>query len=447
LVKWKARQRFFGGQNQNPVWLSTALQKAKSMTGLDLKRITIMHKFVPIRPGILIASLLAALVTTWPARAAVLHVPNQFASIQAAVDAASSGDTIRITAGIYEEQVLIVGKNLRLSGAPGAVLKANPALLPTLSPYGNTEGVRPVLAIVLSDEVWVTGLTVDGARRGEINSELIGVVFHGSSGGIENCTVKNFRDDSDLLGSADGVAAGNFAFLNRPLQHVRISHCRFENNESAVVLTGHDANIPNVLRLEFTVQDNVINGIGPTDTGTQVGILINPGAGGVVKDNRIAGHSSTGAPYSFSFGIQAQSSQPVRYEGNWFADNQEHLDSFSGHGSHFINNTFQGSSTGTRPVGLGVSGDNLQIVNNEFSDMPTGITLFGDDPDFGTALGIATDVKLIANRFCHVAEPMIVEPLVTGVSEHGTRIGCGRNEPDHGKTEHDYQSTSNDNTH
>lgn len=57
-------------------------------------------------------------------------------------------------------------------------------------------------------------------------------------------------------------------------------------------------------------------------------------------------------------------------------------------------------------------------------------TASGDDPIFGTTLGIASDATLIGNRFCEVATPILVEPLVTGVEEHGSRLndcrGCER---------------------
>jgi hypothetical protein len=48
--------------------------------------------------------------------------------------------------------------------------------------------------------------------------------------------------------------------------------------------------------------------------------------------------------------------------------------------------------------------------------------LFGNDPDFGTYLGIATNVQVTANRFCNVTNPVTVEPLATD-TEQGT-LAC-----------------------
>ena len=52
----------------------------------------------------------------------VLNVPWHYATIQEAVDAASAGNTIRVAAGIYNENVVISTSGLRLKGSHGAVI-------------------------------------------------------------------------------------------------------------------------------------------------------------------------------------------------------------------------------------------------------------------------------------------------------------------------------------
>ena len=55
-------------------------------------------------------------------QANVIKVPRDYASIQAAVNAASPGDTIKVAAGVYNENVVISTSGLRLLGGEGAVI-------------------------------------------------------------------------------------------------------------------------------------------------------------------------------------------------------------------------------------------------------------------------------------------------------------------------------------
>src|SRR5436305_4722203 len=76
----------------------------------------------------------------------VLVVPRDFSTIQAAVDAASPGDTVNVSPGTFTEQV-VINKDLDLHGAGAAatVIKAPP----TLVSYGmRTSDSAPLAAIV-----------------------------------------------------------------------------------------------------------------------------------------------------------------------------------------------------------------------------------------------------------------------------------------------------------
>ena len=64
-------------------------------------------------------------------QAATLYVPDDFATIQAAIDAAVAEDTIRVRPGTYFEHLQIVDKNLTLESTAGPEV----TIL-----YGNGEG-------------------------------------------------------------------------------------------------------------------------------------------------------------------------------------------------------------------------------------------------------------------------------------------------------------------
>jgi parallel beta-helix repeat protein len=53
----------------------------------------------------------------------VRHVPRDYATIQAAVDAASEGEIIQVGEGIYHENLVITTSGLRLRGSNGAVIE------------------------------------------------------------------------------------------------------------------------------------------------------------------------------------------------------------------------------------------------------------------------------------------------------------------------------------
>src|SRR5688500_2880573 len=129
------------------------------------------------------------------AAAADLHVPSEYATIQSAVNAAMSGDTIRIAAGAYNGQVLIADKgDLTLLGEPGTVVRATTSMSQTLVAHGDPDSSVPLIGIARAN-VTLDGLIFDGAHLGGsfAPSQLRGVYFLGAGGTVTNCAIRGFR--------------------------------------------------------------------------------------------------------------------------------------------------------------------------------------------------------------------------------------------------------------
>lgn len=125
-----------------------------------------------------------------------------FTSIQAAVDAASPGDSVVVGPGTYVEQVSI-DKRLHLTGyGPDTVLRS-PA-----SPVVRFASVAPVIAVA-ADDVKIDRLTVDGDGRGSAGETIAGIGYEDAAGvRVEEVTITGARTDPP---GADPPGAGILA--------------------------------------------------------------------------------------------------------------------------------------------------------------------------------------------------------------------------------------------
>lgn len=128
-------------------------------------------------------------------RVVVAPEGGDFASIQAAVDAAENGDTLVIRAGTYRERVVIHRHGLRLLGEEGAVLTGS-GCAKDIYPDGREKGTfLSATLLVLGNDVTVENLTIrNGAGDGRAVGQAVAVYAAGDRGIWRNCRLIAHQD-------------------------------------------------------------------------------------------------------------------------------------------------------------------------------------------------------------------------------------------------------------
>ena len=219
---------------------------------------------------------LAATTLAVPAtHAGTLKVPKDFPNIQAAVDAAASGDLILVSKGTYAGNVTVAGKSgIELRGKGKAVIEAT------------TPG--PALRIVECSGILVRGIFVTGA----IGADGAGISVEGSSQvTILKCTAFDNGDDGFQGWDSSGLTVEKCRALHNDdegVQFWNVTDGRAERN--LVVDTGHegmDVESEDPESMDLIVSRNRI--LRPASTG-----LYSWGNGVTLERNRIVDPGAEG---------------------------------------------------------------------------------------------------------------------------------------------------------
>lgn len=187
-------------------------------------------------------------------KAEMIEVPGDYATIQAAVDAAVDGDVIKVGPGTYAEQIVISGKNfIQLKGDQAVIV-----------PPPGMEGV--IVKAVNCDELHISGFTVDGElgvnvtpgainQGGDFDTRFVGVRFQNSSGHVVEGQVINVRFDKDLRcqqGAAIVVHTDDGVARNIQIREMIINEFQWKG----IVVAGP---------IRAKIHQNTVTGYGPTD--------------------------------------------------------------------------------------------------------------------------------------------------------------------------------------
>ncbi len=301
-----------------------------------------------------------------------IYTPNTYYAIQDAINAASDNDTINVAAGNYTEQ-LTVDKSITLSGS-NSIINA-PSVL-----NAGSNGEKSII-------------TVEGTG---VNAEISGFTISGTSSSDYGIFVR----DNANANIHDNIINSN------SLLSIIVGRNFFSTTGTATItnntINGYQKGAITVdnLNSNASISQNVINGMGPTDSIAQNGIQISRGATGTIINNMISNHIWTGI-YSNAVdnnpttdtkadgaaGILLYSSGSVTISGNTLTENQFGIWTVGTTDTSIKNNNIIGfvPISNVFPTGIAIQdtdqwgatpiSTNGSIMNNNIKDNDYGIVI------------------------------------------------------------------------
>lgn len=334
--------------------------------------------------------------STATARAGRIDVPADQETIQAALDAASAGDTIRVAPGVYHERLVIPAElaGLRIQGrgrtiidchpsragvGDGVVIEAPNVHLSNLTVrFASLIGIRCSGSGLRLEDVTVTGCEVFGAYITGPGARLLDCAFRANQVAVElrganslmsQCTVEKGSTYGVFVVGADcRVRECQFRTLGgagvRGMgARLRIDGCTFTAVASAVNVGGADSRVEN-----NRVQSFQDSGISVTST---TGV-------------RVVGNEIRNGTHEFATGIFLANADHLEIRGNRIQD-------VTGYGialrivvdSRVVRNRIRRCGQFGAEFGgilVGTTSDRNSLVGNEVRDCSeTGIQVFGHD--------------------------------------------------------------------
>jgi len=198
-----------------------------------------------------------------------------FTSIQSAVAAASAGDTIKVCAGTYIEQVTIT------AGKDGLELRSMPPLAATIKAPVLMLDPKAIVHISGADDVTIRDFTISGPGGSGCDSIRYGIRVDGDgSAKIRGNHITMIHDTP-----FSGCQNGNAIQIGRQFEG-QTGSAEITNNgidkyqKSGIVVDNVGSNA--------TIRNNLILGVGPTITIAQNGVQVSRGATASVEKNDIS---------------------------------------------------------------------------------------------------------------------------------------------------------------
>jgi parallel beta-helix repeat protein len=216
-----------------------------------------------------------------------------YTSIQAAVDAASAGDTVLVYPGSYPEQVRVGtdqnGWPVSLYGRSldNLALVSETPLAATISLPESAPAVSAILTVGYATGVRVEGFTIagPGAYSGQLYDGL--EVNHRATVDVRGNLFRDIGDPAsggEESGGQNGIAVYVGADDGGTAVIQGNTFVRYQ--KAGVVVDGPNSSA--------TVLDNTFVGAGPTESVAQIGVQFSQNGSGLAQGNLITGHVYTG---------------------------------------------------------------------------------------------------------------------------------------------------------
>ncbi|PYU99398.1 MAG: hypothetical protein DMG26_16610, partial [Acidobacteria bacterium] len=225
-----------------------------------------------LRGGLLPLTLLIILgLTPHAARAATINVPAGQPTIQAAINAASNGDTVLVAPGTYYENINFMGKAITVTSSGGpAVTTIDGDAAGSVVTFSSNEGTNSVLS----------GFTITNGLGGNGNCSGAGITIYSASPTVKGNVITN----NPLVGICAGVSSAL-------IQANVITYNGDAGGVGGGVFIGGSGSVQ-------LIGNQISSNVG----GYGAGVAVNPGVTPTIENNTISGNIGSAGSVGSSYG-------------------------------------------------------------------------------------------------------------------------------------------------
>ncbi len=363
---------------------------------------------------VLILSLIAILEVD--AQPRTITVPDDYATVQEAIDASNEGDTVFVKKGTYYNQTLIVSKSISLLGedpkttilqAPNIEYiktKKEPNNKPTftlLNSKTSTINFLPPITIVIqieANDVTITGFTITNAYTGIIGdgngTKIINNIIRVSNNGLSVSGFYKTIAHNNITGSIQGIQfSGSFSSITGnniapSMAGIDLSGSSNTVSENSIIgSNGHGIEVngdSNIISNNSLVDDsagitlktglgNIVSGNNITENWSK-GIWIYQSSNNVVYKNFIANNVKDYSGYGISLTGLNHNAENNTFYHNTLINNTHHFRTEAPYFVNYWDNGYEGNYwdnyNGTDSDGNGIGDTSFIIAEGNVDDFP-----------------------------------------------------------------------------